>query len=162
MTFHDIVQKNIDILKKHNLTISICESVTGGMIISHMVDIPGASKVIRGGIVSYVNEVKTNCVGVRKHIIEKYGVISKEAANEMAIGIANKMKTDIALAITGNAGPKAIEQKDVGLAYLSVKVIDKLFTYEIISKEKNRNDIRIDMTAQAIILLHDVLIKMDK
>ena len=140
----------IDLLKENNLTICTCESITGGMIASMLVETPGASKVFKGGFVVYSNEAKIKLVNVNEKTIEKYGAISKECAIEMAIGAANKLRTDLAIAITGNAGPNPDENKPVGLSYVAISVIDKTYWYEIKTKATDRNDIRIESTAIAL------------
>lgn len=157
MIKNTLVQNIIDVLKKHHLTVATCESVTGGMIVSHLIDVSGASDVVKGGIVSYQNEIKIKNVGVSKNIIDKYGVVSPQVAKEMTIGISNKMNIDIAIAITGNAG-----DKNNAIAYLCIKVIDKFYSYELISKENMRNNIRIDFTLQSLLCLQNILKNMDK
>jgi PncC family amidohydrolase len=157
MSSNSFIKNIIDLLKKHNLSITTCESVTGGMIISHLIDIAGASEVVKGGIVSYQNEIKIKNVGVNKTTIEKFGVVSLQVANEMAVGISNKMHSDLSIAITGNANNK----KD-NIAFLCIKVIDKLFNFELLSKESERNNIRIDFTIQSLYHLHSILKNMDK
>jgi PncC family amidohydrolase len=162
MKSHEFIQDIINILRKHNLTIATCESVTGGMIVSHLIDVSGSSDVVKGGIISYANEIKIKNVGVNKNTIEKYGAVSSNVAIEMAKGISTKMNCDIALAITGNAGPKNIENKKCGLAYLCIKVIDKTYQFELQSNEKERNNIRIDLTIQSLVYLQNLLKRMDK
>lgn len=140
----------IDLLKANDLTISTCESITGGMISSMLVETPGASKAFRGGLVVYSNQAKINIANVNEQTINKFGAISKECAIEMAINTNKKFRTDIAIAITGNAGPVVDEQKPVGLSYLAISIIDKTYWYEIQAKSNNRNDIRIESTAIAL------------
>lgn len=158
----NFIKDIIDWLKKHKLTISLCESVTGGMIMSHLIDIPNASEVVKGGIVSYQDEIKIKNVGVNKNTIMKFGVVSPQTAKEMTEGIANKFRSDIALSITGHAGPKINDDKKCGIAFVCIKIIDKLFNFELFSKEKERNHIRIDFTLQTFNILYKVLRDMDK
>ncbi|MDR0985480.1 MAG: CinA family protein [Mycoplasmataceae bacterium] len=142
-----------------NLTISICESVTGGMIASSLVDIPNASKTFIASIITYTNKSKSMLLGVKKETLEKYGAISKEIANEMVNGLIKKTNSDIGISITGNAGPKPNENKPIGLAYLGICVIDKIYVYEIHSDKIDRNDIRIDFVYQALSYLQKHLSK---
>ncbi|MDR3330151.1 MAG: CinA family protein [Mycoplasmataceae bacterium] len=151
------VQEIVEILKNKHLTLSTCESVTGGMIGSHIVNVSGVSKVYLGGIITYSNESKIKLANVVPKTLDKFGAISKETALEMAVGVIGKFKSDVAISITGNAGPISDENKQVGMAYVCICVIDKTYTYEIHSKETERNQIRIDFTFKALSLLLDLL-----
>ncbi|MDR1234551.1 MAG: CinA family protein [Mycoplasmataceae bacterium] len=154
------VDEIVDILKKKDLTIATCESITGGMISSNIVNISGSSKVLLGGFVTYSNLSKTKLVNVKEEILNKYGTVSKEVALEMAKGVILKLKSDIAISITGNAGPNVAEDKPIGLAYSTIIVIDKAYTYELQSRESERNAIRIDLSYQVLTRLLDLLNKL--
>jgi len=80
--------------------------------------IAGASKYFSVGFITYTNESKINIVKIKKTTIEKYGVISKQCAIEMALNTQKILKTNIAISFTGNAGPNALENKPVGLVYV--------------------------------------------
>lgn len=139
----------IDLLIKNNLTISTAESVTAGMISSYLARVPGCSKALKGGFVVYSNYAKMKLCNVKKSTLENFGAISKECVEELALNTNKILNTDISIAISGNAGPICDENKPVGFAYLCICVIDKLYVYELLSKEKERNDIRIDLTHMA-------------
>ncbi|MDR3257771.1 MAG: CinA family protein [Mycoplasmataceae bacterium] len=147
------VQEIIDILKEKNITIATCESATGGMIGSHLVGVSGVSKIYLGGLITYSNASKVKLANVNQVTLDKFGAISKETALEMATGAMNKFKSDIAVSITGNAGPLPSEDKPTGVAYICICVIDKYYSYEIHSKETERNQIRIDFTFKVLSLL---------
>lgn len=120
----------IKMLKLRGLTLSSCESITGGGFANYITNIPGASSVYKGGLVTYSNEIKENIANVDKNTIEKYGAISQECAYEMVQNTKKMFATDIAVSFTGNAGPTISEDKDVGLVYIG-------FAYKnIISVEK--------------------------
>lgn len=136
----------IDLLVKNNLTISTSESVTAGMISSYLASIPGCSKTLKGGFVVYSNYAKTKLCNVKESTLKKFGAISKECVEELAINTNKILNTDISIAISGNAGPICDENKPIGFAYLCICVIDKPYVYELQSNEKERNDIRIDLT----------------
>lgn len=161
MTPHNFIKETIDLLKKHNLSISTCESVTGGMIISHLIDVPSASKVVKGGIISYQNEIKIRNIGVNKNTIDKFGVVSQQVAKEMGNGVNNKMHSDLSLAITGTANEITNNKKN-NIAFLCIKVIDKFYNFELFSKERQRNNIRIDFTIQSLFHLYNILKDIDK
>jgi PncC family amidohydrolase len=144
------VHELVEILKTKQLTLSSCESITGGMIGSNLVGIPGASKVYLGGLITYSNQAKINLARVDKKILDSHGAISKQTSLAMAEGAKVKFNTDITISITGNAGPIVDENKPIGLAYTTIIIIDKAYTYELHSKETERNNIRIDLTYQAL------------
>ncbi len=140
----------VDLLKQHELTISTCESITGGMIASMIVEVPGASKVFKGGLVVYTNQAKHNLANVSEKTLSEYGAISKQCVIEMANNTNKKLRSDICIAISGNAGPNPDENKPVGMSFLAISIIDKTYWYEIKTKSTSRNDIRIESTAIAL------------
>lgn len=97
------------LLSKQNKTISTAESCTGGRIASLLSAVPGSSSYFKGSVVSYATEAKVNVLGVSQSLIGQFSVVSAEVASAMALNVKNLLKTDYALATTGNAGPsKAI------------------------------------------------------
>ena len=102
------------------LSISIAESCTGGMIISKLISIPGASKVIDCGLVTYSNKAKQIYLAVPKFELEKYGAVSKQVAELMINGLKKKNSSDIFISTTGIAGPEGgSKKKPVGTVYHS-------------------------------------------
>jgi nicotinamide-nucleotide amidase len=107
------------LLKNQNKKVAFAESCTGGMLSSQMVDIPGSSSVLDMSVISYSNEAKINNLGVNEKIINIHGAVSQEVAFEMAKGILNISRADIAVSITGIAGPGGgTDTKPVGLVYV--------------------------------------------
>lgn len=107
MQFDDVYKKASDLvqlLKDNGMTIAFAESLTGGMISSRLVDVPGASDVLLGSVVSYTNDIKMNVLGVCKETIDRYTEVSGECASEMASGVKRLTKSDIAFSATGFAG----------------------------------------------------------
>lgn len=98
-------------LSLKNETLGTAESCTGGNIAGTIAKIPGASAVLRGGIVSYHEDVKRDVLHVDPHILSHFGVVSRETAIAMALGAANVLQTDWAISVTGYAGPSG---NDVG------------------------------------------------
>ncbi len=108
------------------LTLSLAESCTGGLVSNLITDVPGSSQFYKGGVNSYSNEAKMKLLGVRGITLEKYGDVSAECATEMADGAAKVFKTDIAISITGIAGPGGgSQQKPVGSVYFAFNVRGK-------------------------------------
>ena len=87
------------------VTVSTAESLTAGMIASTIADIPGASAVLRGGAVTYCDEIKHRVLGVKKDTLNRYTAVSYQTAREMAVGTLDLYQSDIAVSATGYAGP---------------------------------------------------------
>ena len=112
-------------LIQHTLTISLAESCTGGLMTSILTDIAGSSHYVTGGVVSYSNFAKSHILGVQPETLAAHGAVSPETALEMAQGVRNLLKTDIAISITGIAGPGGgTPEKPVGLVYLHLTAED--------------------------------------
>ncbi|WP_377889176.1 competence/damage-inducible protein A [Alkalihalobacillus sp. R86527] len=107
------------LLEKQNWTISVAESLTGGMFSQEFTSIPGASSLFYGGIVCYSNEVKQK-VGVSSETLSSHGAVSEECAIELARSIKNTYKTDIGISFTGVAGPDSIEGKEAGTVFIGM------------------------------------------
>ncbi len=106
-------------LDDHHLTIALAESCTGGLIASVLTDIAGSSHYVAGGVVSYSNFAKMHVLGVRPETLEAHGAVSPETAQEMARGVRKLLQTDLAVSVTGIAGPGGgSPEKPVGLVYL--------------------------------------------
>lgn len=123
-------------------TISSCESLTAGLFSAEIASIPGASKVLKGGIVTYFTEVKEKIVGVDAHIISEYGVVSKECANQMAQKTRTMLDSDYCVSFTGNAGPGAMEDKPAGLVYCSIASKNGVKNFKLFLENKSRNEVR--------------------
>ncbi len=110
-----------DTLKEKGLTLAVAESCTGGLLSKRITDVPGCSEYYLGGVCSYANRVKENVLGVRKETLETVGAVSRETAEQMAKGVAERLGSDIGVGITGIAGPGGgTEEKPVGLVYVAV------------------------------------------
>ncbi len=110
----------VNLLKEKNMTISCAESCTGGGIAHKITAVAGASNVFPGGIVSYSEEIKENILGVDPKIISSFGVVSKETAEAMAKKCCELFKTDLAIGVTGYAGPSFGEGDSAGHVFISV------------------------------------------
>lgn len=109
----------IDISSFEGLTFGFAESLTGGAISSSVVNVPGASKAFKGSVVSYTNEIKENVLGVPAEIIETYNEVSDECAKAMAEGAFSVLGVDLAVSVTGIAGPTGeLPGKPVGTVYM--------------------------------------------
>jgi nicotinamide-nucleotide amidase len=111
----------LDLYRNRRLRIATAESCTGGMIAAALTDIAGSSDVFERGFVTYSNEAKTQQVGVPADLIAHHGAVSVHVAREMAAGALKHSGADVAVAVTGIAGPGGgSEVKPVGLVYIAV------------------------------------------
>jgi len=148
----------LKLLQKKNLTISLAESCTGGLVASRLTDIPGASASLISGVISYSNESKINMLKVKEETIRKYGAVSPQTAEEMAVGAKRLSNTDIGLSITGIAGPDGGSvEKPVGLCYIGI-AIGKSVNVQKIMLTGNRNRIRWGSSSRALDFLRRELL----
>ena len=110
----------VHLLTKRNETLALAESCTGGFIANEITNVPGASKIFKGGIVTYSNEAKEKFLGVRATTLKERGAVSKEVAAEMADGARKQFGTDYAVAVTGIAGPTGgTKAKPTGTVFMA-------------------------------------------
>jgi nicotinamide-nucleotide amidase len=115
----------LDLCRMRKLTIATAESCTGGLVAGALTDIPGSSDVIDRAFVSYSNEAKRAMLGVKATTLAAFGAVSKETATAMAVGALERAGVDLAVAITGIAGPGgATPGKPVGLVHFAVAARD--------------------------------------
>jgi len=108
-------------LKKRGWTISVAESCTAGGLASRITDVPGSSSYFLGGIIAYHNRVKERLLAVPASVISQFGAVSEEVARAMAAGCKAALESDIAVGITGIAGPGGgTPDKPVGLVYIAL------------------------------------------
>jgi len=136
-------KKVVTLLQKKKLKISFAESCTGGMLSSAITSISGSSKVFSLGLVTYSNSSKNNVLKVPKKIIQKYGAVSVQCCLSMVNNLQKISKTDIAVSITGVAGPKGgNKQKPVGLVFIGIKKGNKIKVNRFLFKNKGRSYIQ--------------------
>lgn len=112
----------VRMLIERKLTLGLAESCTGGIVANRITNVPGSSEAFLGGIVAYANEAKMKFLGVPEETLRAHGAVSPETADAMAEGAARNIGTDIALGITGVAGPGGgSAEKPVGLVYIALK-----------------------------------------
>ena len=117
----DSAARLVEVCSARQLTVSTAESCTAGMVASAIAGIPGASSVLRGGAVTYVNEVKHAVLGVPDDVLAEKGAVSEETACAMAAGARERLGCDVAVSVTGIAGPGgAVPGKPVGTVWIGV------------------------------------------
>ncbi|MCX7690567.1 CinA family protein [Thermoflexus sp.] len=128
-------------LKKRGWRLAVAESCTGGLLGHRLTRIPGSSAYFLGGVIAYRNEIKARILNVREETLAQFGAISAEAAREMAEGVRHLFQADLALAITGVAGPDPEEGKPVGEIYIALASPDGTWTRRItggLDREENQ------------------------
>jgi len=117
----DLAAVVLDLLAAQGAHLAIAESCTGGILGGRLTGVPGSSRVFRGGVVAYDNEVKMQLLGVSAETLAEHGAVSEAVAREMAEGVARTLGTEAALAVTGIAGPSgAVPGKPVGTVWIGV------------------------------------------
>ena len=126
-----LAEKLIEEAALRNVTIALAESCTGGMIAGVLTDVPGASKVFLGSAVTYSNEAKTDILGVDPDIINDHGAVSSHCAEKMAEGAKRIFRSEIALSVTGIAGPDGgSAEKPVGTVWFGISSNDATYTFK--------------------------------
>ena len=115
----------LDLCRERGLTLATAESCTGGLVAARLTSVAGSSDVFRGGLVTYANELKEGELGVSHELLERHGAVSAEVAGAMARGARERLGTDVAVSVTGIAGPGGgSEEKPVGLVFLHASGAD--------------------------------------
>ena len=114
------MSRSSDVIKRlEGKTLATAESLTGGGIGAALTAVSGSSAVYKGGVISYTNEIKRNVLGVRQELLDQYGAVSAGVAGEMVTGVRKLLKADIAVSVTGLAGPTGDEfGNPVGTVYI--------------------------------------------
>ena len=121
----------IHLLIEKGLKISTAESCTGGLLSALLTDVSGASEVLEECIVTYSNEVKEKELGVKHETLENYGAVSRDTAEQMALGICSHTGADVGIGITGIAGPTGgTREKPVGTVFIAIAVKGDVTVYE--------------------------------
>ena len=107
-------------LGERRLTVATAESLTGGLVCAALTDVPGASSVVRGAVVSYANELKSGVLGVDAALLRSQGAVQPEVAGQMAVGVCLALGSDVGIATTGVAGPDPSDGQPVGTVYVAV------------------------------------------
>jgi nicotinamide-nucleotide amidase len=148
----------LDRSRARNLKITTAESCTGGLVAGALTEIPGSSDVVERGFVTYSNEAKQEMLGVPGATIERYGAVSRETAEAMAHGALAHSDADLAVAVTGVAGPGGgTAAKPVGLVHFAAAARDgRLITSEKRYGKIGRSKVRVRSVAEALRLLDEL------
>lgn len=150
-------EKIVSILQEKGWHITCAESCSGGMIASRLVNVAGVSDVFGESYVTYANSAKHRLLGVSEKILEEYGAVSPQVAEQMARGAAEKAGAQAAIAVTGIAGPGGgTPEKPVGLVYIGCYVDGQVFVTRNYF-QGSRMEIRMQTAETALSLLLDKL-----
>jgi nicotinamide-nucleotide amidase len=142
----DFAAEAIALLVERNLTIAVAESLTGGMLVASLIDVPGASAVVNGGIVAYNTELKQSLLGVDAELLAEHGAVHPDVARQMAEGVRSRLAVggrpaDVGLATTGVAGPEPQDGQPVGTVFVAVAIEGRVEVIGL-SLSGSRADIR--------------------
>lgn len=152
-------QAAADLLKERGWKIAVAESCTGGMLTARLTKVSGVSSVFETGFITYSNEAKKELLGVREESLSQYGAVSRQTAQEMAEGLAKRTGVEVAVSITGIAGPDGgTPEKPVGLVYIGCLVKGKIQIKEC-RFSGNREKIRESSVAAALTLARSCILK---
>lgn len=150
-------------LAERGWTIGVAESLTGGLVVSSLVSVPGASAVLRGGVVAYATDLKRTLLGVDADLLAAEGAVHPEVARQMAEGVRGVVgpaggRADLGVATTGVAGPDPQDGHPVGTVYIAV-VSDRGARVEELSLRGGRAEIRAESASRSIRLALDTLLE---
>jgi PncC family amidohydrolase len=106
--------------RENNLTLSVAESCTGGLVSHYLTAVPGAGSFFEASVVTYSAAAKKKLLGIRRNIFTRYGMVSEVTARQMADKVRLLTQTDVGVSTTGNLGPDVLEGKPKGLVYIAI------------------------------------------
>ncbi|WP_194408898.1 CinA family protein [Microbacterium cremeum] len=143
-------------LARRGWSVGTAESLTAGLVVATLVDVPGASASVRGGIAAYATDVKTTVLGVDRGLLARAGPVDAEVARQMARGARRVLDADVAIATTGVAGPDPQDGQPVGAVYIAITTPEQE-TVERLALSGTRREIRVATVAAALGLCASVL-----
>lgn len=153
------LEETVALARERGLTIATGESLTAGMVAAALATVPGASAVLRGGVVSYHRDVKVSLLGVDPELLKRVGAVDPEIAGQMATGASRVCGADVGVATTGVAGPEPHEGKEVGTVVVAVVTVFAQLVREY-RFEGTRAQIREASCEAAVQLLTEALERM--
>ena len=146
----------VDALRRHGLTIAVAESLTGGLLVAELVSVPGASAVVRGGVVAYATDLKAALLGVDSALLDAVGAIHPDVAEQMAAGVRSRLGADIGVATTGAAGPEPQDGHAPGEVWLGFAIGDRATSVGL-ALGGDRAAIRGDTVSESLSRLRELL-----
>ena len=149
------VQELIEALVARGLTVAVAESLTGGLLVARLIDVPGASRVVRGGVVAYQTELKARLLGVDAGLLAASGAIHPEVARQMASGVRERLGADIGVSTTGVAGPAPQDGRSPGTVFVGLSHPGGTIAREF-SLAGDRSQVRLAAVETALELLSEL------
>jgi nicotinamide-nucleotide amidase len=155
---HEAAKHLLDLCRARGLTVATAESCTGGLVVAALTEIAGSSDVVECGFVTYSNQAKETMLGVPASTLKRHGAVSAETASAMAAGALRNSQADIAVSITGIAGPGGgTKEKPVGLVHFAAASRDgRCLERRQLFGEIGRDRVRERSVAEALALLQDL------
>ena len=150
--------KLLDICKRKKLLVATAESCTAGLVAGTLTEVPGVSSILDRGYVTYSNEAKHDMLGVSRDTLARHGAVSRQTAEEMARGVLGRAPVDLAVSVTGIAGPDGgSEEKPVGLVHFAAATRGgTLIHVEKRFGDVGRPAVRKQSVLQAFLMLHEL------
>ena len=136
-------------LATRDWSVAAAESLTGGRVTARLVDVPGASAHVRGGIVAYATDLKTSALGVEADLLAARGAVDPTVAEQMAHGVRRVLRADVGLATTGVAGPDPQDGHPVGTVYIAVATPETVVV-SALALTGTRNEIRTETVERVL------------
>jgi nicotinamide-nucleotide amidase len=108
----------VRLLTQQDRTLAVAESLTGGLLLATLISVPGASKVVRGGVVAYATDLKATLLGVDADLLDRVGAVDPTVAEAMAVGVRSRLDADYGVSTTGVAGPDPQDGHSVGTVFV--------------------------------------------
>ncbi|WNZ91556.1 competence/damage-inducible protein A [Streptococcus iniae] len=156
---NSLAKEVFQLLKKHTKTLTATESLTAGMFQSSLADFSGSSAVFNGGFVTYSITEKSKMLGIPLELLERHGVVSAFTAEQMAMKAKTLTDSDIAISLTGVAGPDSLEEQPVGTVYIGIASQETVESFKIFIGGHDRSDIRKIACMHAFNLVRKTLLK---
>ncbi len=153
MTAEDLVKT----LSQRGATLSTCESLTAGLLAATIASVPGASAVLRGGLITYGTDLKASLAGVDESLLREHGPVHPEVARQMAAGARSACSADIGVACTGVAGPDSQDGHPVGRVFVAVDDGTAAGGVQELSLEGDRAQIRAATVVECLASVHALL-----
>ena len=151
LSTYELAQSLVTRLTQTGLTIAAAESLTGGLVCSALVDVPGASAVLRGSVTAYATELKAQVLGVDAARLASVGPVDAQVAQEMADGAAQLLGADVAVATTGVAGPGPADGHEAGTVYIAA-IAPWGSVWRLLQLEGQRSQIRAQTVRHVLVL----------
>lgn len=154
-----IEEEVVELLLEKGYSITCAESCTGGLLCAALVNVSGASEVLNRSLITYSNEAKMELLGVKEETLREFGAVSEQTAYEMAVGAADFAKAEVALSVTGIAGPGGgTPEKPVGLVYMGCSVNGKVTVRRFVFSG-DRLQVRTSSVKNALELAKECILK---